>query len=105
MTHFYTQMITGDTADNIPGLYKITGIRALAKIHSPLASMSKELDMWHYVVNVYQAACAKKEVKMSMEELITKLTEIGQLLWIWHKKDNLWQPPSTKNIPLMEVPV
>ena len=32
---FYTQMLTGDATDNIPGLFKMVGVKALAKTKAP----------------------------------------------------------------------
>jgi dsDNA-binding SOS-regulon protein len=101
---FYTQMLQGDSADNIPGLYKITGVKAMPNILFPISTMDDPKDMWMYVWNVYKAACDKKEVKITSKELYNKLVEIGKLLWMWRKPDDHWLPP-TKKFKLLEVKV
>ena len=46
---FYTQMLTGDSTDNIPGLFKRTGKKAMAKVKAPLAELTDPADMYAYV--------------------------------------------------------
>lgn len=100
--NFFSQMITGDTADNIPGLYKMTGQRALGKLLDPLAHLEEYNDMWMYVWNVYWRAFLKKSTEKGVDttnakpgDLLHKLREIGQLLWIWRSQDDLWNIPTT----------
>jgi hypothetical protein len=50
---FYTQMLTGDTSDNIPGLFKFTGKKATAKIKAPIEEMTTKEEMHEYVKDVY----------------------------------------------------
>ena len=53
---FYTQMLTGDTSDNIPGLFKFTGKKATAKIKTPIEEMTTKEEMHEYVKEVYNEA-------------------------------------------------
>lgn len=78
---FYMQMITGDTADNIPGLYRKLGIKATADWLAPLEVMEDETDMYEYVLDTYRG-----------DEEFVKLN--GTLLWI--KRDPEWYVPPTK---------
>ena len=74
---FYKQILTGDRVDNIPGLKGI-GDKKADKI---LADATKERDLFERVLEAYDGN-------------LERLTEMGQLLWIRRKENELWQPPS-----------
>lgn len=101
--NFFAQMIQGDGADNIPGLFKITGQKASAQLFTPLSMIEDYDQMWMYVWNVYWKSYCKQVVAKEIEEpvynrpgdLLPKLREIGQLLWIWRKDNDLWNIPNT----------
>lgn len=76
---FYTQMLTGDGVDNIPGLYKHLGRMATAKVKEPLRSLYMEREMYEYVLGVYEGD----------HEF---LAMIGPLLWI-KRDEHFWSPP------------
>jgi len=86
---FYLQMLTGDSSDNIPGLYRITGQKCTKKIKEPLFYCDTEKEMWEYILDVYT-----KHSDLVFEELFDKLVEVGQLLWIRRKEEEIWQPPT-----------
>lgn len=82
---FYTQILTGDPSDNIPGLFKTTGTRATKKLKEGLLGLSDPAEMEKYVKETYLEAGATIEM----------FYEIGSLLWIargteddlkWHKR-------------------
>lgn len=76
---FYTQMITGDTTDNIPGLFKKRGIKATAQWKQPIEGFTNSREMYQYILDVYEGDKAFVEM-------------IGKLLWI--KRDgSFWIPP------------
>ena len=72
---FYTQIITGDTSDGIPGLYQKTGRKAKAQYLYPLEGMSDEGKMRDYVIDVFDGD-------------IEHVDLMGQLLWI--KRNGRW---------------
>jgi 5'-3' exonuclease len=77
---FYTQLITGDSTDNIPGLFKHSKIKATAQIKMPLEGMTRAREMYDYVMKIYRGDTNFVHL-------------IAQLLWI--KRDNrLWMPPA-----------
>jgi 5'-3' exonuclease len=76
---FYTQMLTGDSTDNIPGMYKKLGIKASAQVKTPLETMTNVREMYDYVLQVYEG---DKDF----------LALIGPLLWIKRTPD-FWSPP------------
>lgn len=78
---FYGQLVSGDSGDDIPGIYKITGKKATKKIIAPLAYIEAERDMWEYVLGLYGP------------EHEAKLREIGKLLWIKRTPEDDWEPP------------
>lgn len=77
---FYQQMITGDAADNIPGLYATLGKKATKEIKAPLQDMFFESEMYRYVLELYQGN----------EDHVNLL---AQLLWI-RRDERFWEPPS-----------
>lgn len=73
--HFYKQLLIGDTADNIKGIYGIGKAKA-AKLLDPL---SDEVDMFDAVRRLYN----------DDERLLLN----GRLLWIRRKRNELWEFP------------
>jgi 5'-3' exonuclease len=88
---FYTQCLTGDSTDNIPGLFKLTGHRATAKIKQPLQEMDNELDMWDHVMEVYSDACEEK--KLNTKPVSDAFRVSAACLWISHGDRETWTPP------------
>lgn len=92
---FYTQMLTGDPTDNIPGLFKMTGVKALAKTKAPLLELDTPADMYAYVRSVYAEAYDKVGMcPDDKEEVLTNwLTRIGGQLWIRRAEGETYAPP------------
>lgn len=84
--NFYLQMLTGDRTDNIPGIQGI-GPKTAEKV---LKDYTKESvlyacvrDEWDkYYPDGYEGKSTNKVLR-----------EIGRLLWIRRKRDELWEPP------------
>ena len=76
LKNFYTQLLTGDRTDNIPGLKGI-GPKKAEKI---LDNCNTEEELYNAVLEAYDGN-------------IEYLTEQGQLLWLRREKDQLWKPP------------
>lgn len=81
---FYKQIITGDSTDNIKGLYKMLNIKATKKYLAPIDEMDDELSMWLYVVGVFDG--------IPEGEVITN----ARLLWMRSKEDEMWEPPTNR---------
>lgn len=84
MRHFYGQLLSGDTTDNIPGLYKLTGKKLTKGIREGLNDYKTSDGMWQYVKSVY-SKCG-----MTDENI---LIQIARLLWIQRKEGEVWCPP------------
>jgi hypothetical protein len=74
--NFYTQVLTGDRVDNIPGLHGV-GPKKAAKI---LKGLKTEDEMFEAVLKAY-------------DNDETYLTEQAQLLWIRRKPNQVWKKP------------
>lgn len=72
---FYLQTLTGDSSDNIPGLYKVAGVKASKKIKEPLLSIQIPEAMDEYCSSVY----------LEKGATIQQYREIQELLWIRRK--------------------
>jgi len=73
---FYTQILTGDRADNIVGLRGI-GPKKAEKI---LSDCKTEEDLWQAVLKAYDGN-------------IDRIIENGRLLWLRRLEGELWEPP------------
>ena len=68
---FCIQCLTGDSTDNIPGMFKIMGKKAMPKIKRPLFDLKNKEEMWDYVEDIYK-------------DHLKDLEMIVPLLWIRH---------------------
>jgi len=80
-THFfYTQILTGDAADNIKGLRGI-GPKKAEKL---LSGCKDEEDLWDAVFKAYDGN-------------LERIVENARLLWLRRYEGQLWQPPADDN--------
>jgi len=87
--NFHKQLFTGDSTDNIPGMFRITGKRASKKYKDAIDEMVNPVDMYKYVFDVYTTACEEGEVDIDVE---ATLIEIGRLLWMRREEGEMWLP-------------
>ena len=77
---FYTQILTGDTADNIVGLFRVGPVKA-KKI---LEDAETEEELWDCVVKAYDGN----------ED---RVIENARLLWLRREEAEIWQPPRVRS--------
>lgn len=80
LLNFYKQLLTGDSTDNIQGIPKV-GPKTAEKI---LVECETEEDMYWATLCKYTGYYDKPHEVM---------TEMGKLLWIWRKDNDVWEPP------------
>ena len=80
MKFFYTQILTGDTADNIKGLFRV-GPKKAEKI---LDGAVSEEELWDRVVKAYDGD----------EE---RIVENARLLWLRREVGEIWLPPKARS--------
>ena len=73
---FYSQILTGDRADNIIGLYKVGPVKA----EKLLQDCNTEDDLWEAVLKAYDGD-------------LDRVVENARLLWLRRQEDELWTPP------------
>lgn len=73
---FYTQILTGDAADNIKGIYGIGPVKA-KKI---LADCDTEESLWEACVKAYDGD-------------VDRIIENARLLWLRREEGEMWLPP------------
>lgn len=79
---FHEQILTGDTVDNIPGIYRMGPVGA-AKV---LEGCLTEEDMFWAVLNAYEEAPEYRG------NCYPAFVENAQLLWIMREVGDIWQP-------------
>tara|TARA_R110000823_G_scaffold285168_1_gene403647 strand:- start:2535 stop:3245 length:711 start_codon:yes stop_codon:yes gene_type:complete len=77
---FYTQILTGDRADNIVGLWKVGPVKA----SQLLQDCKTEIDLWKACLGAYGG---NKD----------RVIENARLLWLRRKDNELWQPPKEED--------
>lgn len=78
MKSFYKQILTGDAADNIKGLFRVGPVKA-EKI---LDGLTKETDLYNAVVKAYDGDKAR-------------VLENARLLWLRREEGQMWEPPKS----------
>jgi len=73
---FYKQILTGDRADNIMGLYRVGPVKA----EKMLQDCNSEKSLWEAVLKAYDG---DKE----------RVVENARLLWLRREKGEIWEPP------------
>lgn len=93
---FYKQMLTGDATDNIPGLFKMTGVKATKKYYELLEELDDPADMYRVVWDAYSAGFDKVGMCPDEKEEIIDgwLRRIGQCLWMRREEGQMWEPPN-----------
>lgn len=93
LKNFYTQLLTGDKVDNIPGIHGMGPVKAVKYLDDalqmvwPMAStLEYESCLWHAVKHLYE-----ERTNYSYWDIL----EIGNLLWIQTMWRKTWQPPTT----------
>jgi 5'-3' exonuclease len=76
---FYTQILTGDSVDNIIGLYGIGPVKA-GKLLEDCAS---DKDMWEVCLKAY-------------DHDVERVLENARLLWLQRHDGEMWEPPIIK---------
>lgn len=76
---FYTQILTGDSADNIHGIPQV-GPKRAEKI---LKGVNSERDLWNEVLTAYKGD-------------VDRAVENARLLWLRRHEGEIWQPPDKR---------
>lgn len=93
--NFWKQMLTGDRADNIPGLKGIGDVKADKYLKDPDKACA---DFSQFVFQMYEEYYSKHVHNPETHFILQKLTEIGRLLYILREPlewdwSNLWKYP------------
>jgi len=88
---FYKQLLTGDTVDNILGLYRVGQKSTYCK---DLDSIHNEFKMYTHVKEQYDKRFGSYSEKF--------LEENGRLLWMLEYEGQVWRPPQAEDHPSTE---
>jgi len=84
--HFWSQAISGDPADNIPGL---SGFGP-AKARKALAEAKSDADAWRITLGLYEERYGK-------DEGTCRATETARLVWVRRTEGQIWSPPEVQS--------
>ena len=89
---FYKQLLTGDATDNIPGLFKMVGKKATAKVLDPIDDMVDTKEMYEYVKAVYLDGYNTVGMCLDAAEPTVEgwLLRQARCLWIRREEGQLW---------------
>ena len=92
---FYKQLLSGDSTDNIPGLFKMVNMKATKKITSPLEEMTTPAAMYEHVRSVYMDGYNKIGMCLDEADDVVDgwLLRQAQCLWIRRDVGEMWSPP------------
>lgn len=76
---FYKQILTGDSTDNIPGMFRKLGKKATSKYTTPLDRLTSTSEMYAHVVDCYEG-----------DEEWVKF--VGDLVFIKRDDEGVWLP-------------
>lgn len=82
--NFYLQVLTGDTVDNIIGIYGI----GPAKANKLILGCDSEKALFNACVEAYINLA-----KLPSDVAYARVVENGQLLWLQREKHQIWEPP------------
>ena len=93
---FYKQLLTGDSTDNIPGLFKMTGKKAMKATYEPLEYMDTPEEMYAHVRSIYSDAYDSIGMCLDEKEEVLDgwLLRIGRCLWIRREEGQMWEFPN-----------
>jgi hypothetical protein len=91
---FYKQLLTGDSTDNIPGLFKRTGVKAMKKTFEPLEYMDNTRDMYDHVRQIYLDAVADQMMSSDVDDVERWLLTQARSLWIRRERGEVWGVPN-----------
>lgn len=86
ISHFYCQLLSGDSTDNIPGIEGV-GVTKAKRI---LKGLTSEKSLWHAVLAEYTKRYPDGYMGRDVKQA---LVELGQLLWIRRQPNEMWSPP------------
>lgn len=76
---FYKQILMGDPADNIEGLFRVGPVKA----EKMLNGCKTEQDLWETVVKAYEGN-------------VDRVVENARLLWLRRYEGEIWEPPEVR---------
>jgi hypothetical protein len=85
--YFYEQILTGDTVDNIKGIYKIGPVKA----NVILSGCDSEIALYNAVVDAYVLDSESLTIAKR------RVLENARLLWLRRVDNQLWSPPVANN--------
>jgi hypothetical protein len=104
---FYKQILSGDSTDNIPGIYKVGAVRAANIVDS--VYLEYELDhgrIWEAILEAYDHSITQYGEKCPYFELASKegveavAIEMARLVKMQEYEGQLWTPPGQPDLLL-----
>lgn len=92
---FYQQCLSGDLTDNIPGCYKIGGVKAQKIVYDAFAETDSLGEVWSAVVNAYTLSKERAGCPYAERDSRDVALETARLVKLQEYDDQLWTPPGS----------
>ncbi len=107
--HFWRQVLTGDSTDNIPGLYRVGKTKAEKLIHEDMSEdQMYEVCLDQYVINLEKfpqrhGPFGEDTDTTLIQKAAGTLLENARLLWMLQYEDQLWTPPGHVDMSIADA--
>lgn len=100
LLYFYTQALSGDSTDNVPGCYKVGDVGAKRFIEEYTAEfeeigLEQERSIWGAICRCYEASTERSGCPYPAGEGEKSALETARLVYIQKAPRELWGPPGT----------
>lgn len=91
---FLVQTLQGDSADNIPGAYRIGAKKAEAIIDEVLSETDNRVTHWERIVDTYRETQENPKCPYINRDPAEVATEMARLVYLLVSPDEVWEPPN-----------
>lgn len=92
----WTQILAGDSGDNVPGCWKIGPDKAAEYVQGWIDAGLDDGDLWAAVLVAYHESKVKKGCPYVNKDTLSVALETAQLVYMQQRPGELWQPPGTE---------
>lgn len=97
---FWQQVLSGDTADNIKGCWKVGDGRAVELVAEWMGDQLTDIEIWANIVQTYEDSMGLKGCPYTGMPAEVVALENARLVWMQTESLRLWTPPGEPKVYL-----